>query len=48
VSDFPEAEQNPMNYETILTERRGRVAIVTLNRPARLNALNMKLVGELS
>lgn len=36
-----------MDYETILTERRGRVAIVTLNRPARLNALNMKLVGEI-
>ena len=36
-----------MNYQTILTERRGRVAIVTLNRPERLNALNMKLVGEL-
>jgi len=36
-----------MTYETILTEQRGRVAIVTLNRPERLNALSMQLVHEL-
>lgn len=36
-----------VNYRHILTERRGRVAIVTLNRPERLNALNMLLIGEL-
>lgn len=36
-----------MSYSTLLVEQRDRVAIVTLNRPDRLNALNMKLVGEL-
>jgi len=36
-----------MSYQTILTEQRGRVAIVTLNRPERLNALSMQLVHEL-
>jgi enoyl-CoA hydratase len=36
-----------MTYETILTETRGRVALVTLNRPARLNALNDALADEL-
>ncbi|MCG3171236.1 MAG: putative enoyl-CoA hydratase echA8 [Pseudomonadales bacterium] len=36
-----------MTYHTILTEQRGRVAIVTLNRPERLNALSMQLVHEL-
>ena len=27
-------------YENILVERRGRVGLVTLNRPEALNALN--------
>ena len=36
-----------MTYETILTETKGRVALVTLNRPARLNALNDALADEL-
>lgn len=35
-------------YETILVDIRGRVALVTLNRPQALNALNSKLVGELN
>ena len=34
-------------YETILVERRGAVALVTLNRPKQLNALNAQLIGEL-
>jgi enoyl-CoA hydratase len=34
-------------YQNILVERRGRVGIVTLNRPAALNALNAALMGEL-
>jgi enoyl-CoA hydratase len=35
-----------MTYETILTERRGRVLLVTLNRPKALNALNVQLSHE--
>ena len=31
---------------TILTERRGRVALITLNRPEVLNALNLALMHE--
>ncbi|MEW2347056.1 enoyl-CoA hydratase [Streptomyces sp. NPDC006684] len=34
-------------YETILVERRGRVALLTLNRPKALNALNARLMEEL-
>ncbi len=37
-----------MAYETILVEQRGRVGLVTLNRPKALNALNARLVGELN
>ena len=33
--------------ECILTETRGRVGIVTLNRPKQLNALNDQLIDEL-
>jgi enoyl-CoA hydratase len=36
-----------MAYENILTERRGRVGIITLNRPKALNALNDALMDEL-
>ena len=36
-----------MTYTNILTERRGRVAIITLNRPQALNALNRSLLNEL-
>jgi enoyl-CoA hydratase len=34
------------DYETILLERRGRVGIITLNRPRALNALNSQLMRE--
>ncbi|MCW2955194.1 MAG: echA8 1 [Thermoleophilia bacterium] len=33
-------------YETILVERRGRVGVITLNRPEALNALNAQLMEE--
>ncbi len=34
--------------ETILTARHGRVALITLNRPRALNALNAQLMQELT
>ena len=37
-----------MAYETILVETRGKVGLVTLNRPQALNALNSTLVRELN
>jgi enoyl-CoA hydratase len=37
-----------MSYETILVEIRNRVGVITLNRPAALNALNSVLNAELS
>jgi enoyl-CoA hydratase len=36
-----------MSYELILVERRGRVGLVTLNRPKQMNALNPQLMQEL-
>lgn len=36
-----------MAYETIITETRGRVGLITLDRPKVLNALNAALIGEL-
>jgi enoyl-CoA hydratase len=38
---------DPADYRNILIERRGAVGIVTLNRPAALNALNAALIAEL-
>ncbi|MCW5960991.1 MAG: enoyl-CoA hydratase/isomerase family protein [Pyrinomonadaceae bacterium] len=34
------------NYETILVEKRGRVALITINRPEKLNALGAKVHEE--
>src|SRR5260370_31337484 len=36
-----------MAYETMLYERRGATALVTLNRPERLNAINAAMLREL-
>ncbi len=37
-----------MSYEHILTETKGRVGVIRLNRPKALNALNLKLMDELN
>jgi enoyl-CoA hydratase len=37
-----------MAYENIIAETRGRVGLVTLNRPKALNALNQALIEELN
>ena len=34
-----------MTYQTIIVETQGRVGIITLNRPAALNALNMAIAS---
>jgi 2-(1,2-epoxy-1,2-dihydrophenyl)acetyl-CoA isomerase len=36
-----------MAYETILTEKRGDVLVITLNRPERLNAASIQMAEEL-
>ena len=37
-----------MAFETILIETRGKVGLITLNRPQALNALNSTLMGEVN
>jgi len=36
-----------VTYETIVVEREGPIAVLTLNRPKVLNALNASMIGEL-
>jgi enoyl-CoA hydratase len=36
------------SYETLIVETRGKVGLVTLNRPKALNALNSQLIAELN
>ncbi|QCK85387.1 enoyl-CoA hydratase [Phreatobacter aquaticus] len=40
--------QETAAYETILVETRGKVGLITLNRPKALNALNSQLVAEIN
>ncbi|MBS0544732.1 MAG: enoyl-CoA hydratase/isomerase family protein, partial [Proteobacteria bacterium] len=37
-----------MTYELIIAETRGRVGLITLNRPKALNALNDQVVNEIT
>src|SRR5246127_3891315 len=37
-----------MSYETILVDKQGRVATITLNRPQALNALNAQVMNEVT
>jgi enoyl-CoA hydratase len=37
-----------MAYQNIITDVRGKVGLITLNRPAALNALNAALIGEVN
>ena len=37
-----------MSHQFVLTERRGRVGVITLNRPKQMNALNATLMQELA
>jgi enoyl-CoA hydratase len=37
-----------MSYEFILSEKKGRVGVITLNRPKQMNALNAQVMQELA
>ena len=36
-----------MDYENVIVERKGQIALVTLNRPRKLNALNNDLKSDI-
>ena len=35
-------------HETVLLEKKGRVGIMTLNRPRVMNSINLKLITDIS
>ena len=37
-----------MTYEFIISEKQGRVGVITLNRPKQMNALNAQVMQELA
>ena len=38
--------KNPKDFETLRFEARGRVALLTLDRPERLNAISARMMDE--
>jgi enoyl-CoA hydratase len=46
----PEAEAPKRNggFDTIIVSKKGKVGLITLNRPHALNALNAELIGEVN
>jgi E-phenylitaconyl-CoA hydratase len=40
-------DNNPTAFETLIYEKRGRIALITLNRPRRMNAINGTMSREL-
>ncbi len=43
-----EAKSNALEYETILTRRAGAALIITMNRPQRRNAVNLRMMDEVA